>query len=246
MYTVGDTYTRNDIYDLLGLSAAERGGDWLNGYHRHEDDYYVFCNVGVAGRTGHDYDNHWEGERLVWHGKTQSHFGQSSIQNLLSGEYRVLIFYRSDDRAPFTFAGVGHAVPHWESEHPARIDWVFGSDELEGTPVFTDELIAGAAYKEGHRTQVLVNRYERDRSARDECLRHHGARCCVCDIDFGERYGELGKGFIHVHHVVPLSAVGEDYSVDPVADLVPICPNCHAMIHRRNPPLSVDELRHIA
>lgn len=78
MYTVGDTYTRNDIYEFLGLSDAERGGDWLNGYHRHGNDYYVFCNVGVPGRTGHDYDNHWKGERLVWHGKTQSHSSRTS------------------------------------------------------------------------------------------------------------------------------------------------------------------------
>ncbi|HEK2705573.1 TPA: HNH endonuclease [Pseudomonas aeruginosa] len=60
---------------------------------------------------------------------------------------------------------------------------------------------------------------------------------------FGERFGELGRGFIHVHHVVPVSEIGESYEVDPIKDLIPLCPNCHAMIHRRNPPLSVDELK---
>jgi len=51
MYTIGSTYTRNDIYEILGLPENERGGDWLNGYHRHGEDYYIFCNVGVPGRA---------------------------------------------------------------------------------------------------------------------------------------------------------------------------------------------------
>ncbi|GAA3562847.1 DUF3427 domain-containing protein [Marinobacter xestospongiae] len=243
LFTIGSTYTRKDIYDLLQLPENRRGGDWLNGYHRHGSDYYIFCNVGVPGRTGHDYENYWEGERLVWHGKRQSHFGQEAIQNLFSGDYRALIFYREQDRAPFTYAGVGVPVPHQAVERPARIDWIFGSEGQSDMPVFTDEYSPSASYKEGQRTQVLVNRYERDRSARDACIQHHGARCQACGLDFGEKYGELGEGFIHVHHTTPVSEVGEGYSVDPVKDLVPVCPNCHAMLHRRNPPYSVEELR---
>lgn len=243
MYSVGAAYTRKAIYDLLSLPENERGGDWLNGLHRHGDDYYIFCNIGVPGRTGHDYDNHWEGEKLVWHGKNRSHFGQKSIQNLVSGKYRVLVFYRGEDRAPFSFAGVGRPIAHPDIEHPARVDWVFGSDDSAGAPVFTDEFVPGAKFVEGHRTKVLVNRYERDRGARDACIRHHKPICCVCGLDFGERYGEPGKGFIHVHHIVPVHMIGEGYMVDAVADLVPICPNCHAMVHRKNPPYTVEEVK---
>ncbi|WP_417543037.1 HNH endonuclease [Marinobacter sp.] len=243
MYTVGSTYTRNDIYDLLGISADKRGGDWLNGYHRHGADYYIFCNVGVPGRTGHDYDNYWEGEKLIWHGKSQSHFGQAAIQNLISGEYRVLIFFREQDRAPFTYAGVGSPIPHMQIERPSRVDWIFRSENSREAPVFTDEYAPGATYREGQRTQVLVNRYERDRNARDACLQYHGSRCMVCNLDFGELYGEIGEGFIHVHHTIPVSEIGEQYTVDPVKHLVPVCPNCHAMLHRRNPPYSVAELK---
>lgn len=85
-----------------------------------------------------------------------------------------------------------------------------------------------------------MNRYERDRSARDACIQHHGAICKVCDFDFSKIYGEVGKGFIHVHHTVPVSKLGKDYNVDPIEDLVPVC---HAMHHRRNLPYSVPELR---
>jgi 5-methylcytosine-specific restriction protein A len=245
MFQVGATYTRKDIYELLNLQEHERGADWLNGYHRHENHYYIFCNIGIPGRTGHDYDNHWEGEVLVWYGKNGSHFGQASIQNLLSGNYSCLIFYRNTDDPPFIYAGIGRPIPHYEIERPVRIDWAFGSDDSEQTPIFTDEYVPGVQYQEGQRTQVLVNRYERNRNARDECIRQKGTVCSVCQFDFGFFYGELGQGFIHVHHIVPVSQIGEEYEVDPIRDLVPVCPNCHAMIHRRNPALSIDELRQL-
>jgi 5-methylcytosine-specific restriction protein A len=90
---------------------------------------------------------------------------------------------------------------------------------------------------------VTVNKYERDPRARQACLNHFGYRCCVCDLDFEERYGELGRGFIHVHHLKELSTVGPDYQVDPLGDLRPVCPNCHAMLHKVSPAMSVEELR---
>lgn len=56
-------------------------------------------------------------------------------------------------------------------------------------------------------------------------------------------YGDIAEGFIHMHHLVPLSAVKEDYLLDPVNDLLPVCPNCHAMLHRRKPPFTPEELK---
>ena len=65
----------------------------------------------------------------------------------------------------------------------------------------------------------------------------------VCGFEFGDQYGEWGEGFIHVHHVVPLAKRGERYEVDPVHDLVPVCANCHAMLHRRAEVLDAERLR---
>jgi 5-methylcytosine-specific restriction protein A len=90
-----------------------------------------------------------------------------------------------------------------------------------------------------------VNAYERDHAARQACLAHFGLACSVCKMRFEERYGTLGAGFIHVHHVVPISELGDDYKLDPVKDLRPVCPNCHAMLHRQRPPLSIEALRAI-
>jgi 5-methylcytosine-specific restriction protein A len=98
-------------------------------------------------------------------------------------------------------------------------------------------------YFEGAVRQVLVNVFERDPIARDACLKRHGFRCAVCNMSFKERYGDIGEGFIHVHHKKPLAACRAAYRIDPVKDLVPVCPNCHAMLHTSDPPLYVEELR---
>ncbi|WP_371416419.1 HNH endonuclease [Dolichospermum sp. UHCC 0299] len=76
-----------------------------------------------------------------------------------------------------------------------------------------------------------------------KCISHYGTSCFVCGFNFGKIFGELGEGFIHVHHLKPLSQIGTEYEVDPVKDLRPVCPNCHAMIHRKSPPLSIDEIK---
>ena len=116
------------------------------------------------------------------------------------------------------------------------------------TPMSDDEdsKMASISYEatiafEGSRMDVLQSRPERNPALRVACLEAHGYTCAVCNIDFGERYGPIGQGFIHVHHLRPL-AEGERV-VNPVADLRPLCPNCHAMAHRKNPPYSIDELK---
>ncbi|HHG9496754.1 TPA: HNH endonuclease [Citrobacter farmeri] len=109
--------------------------------------------------------------------------------------------------------------------------------------LFPDELAPQIDYVEGAAMHVVVNRYERDRNARQKALEHHGCQCKVCGVDMSKIYGEIGNGFIHVHHLVPLSAIKENYHLDPINDLIPVCPNCHAMLHRQNPPLTPEELK---
>lgn len=99
---------------------------------------------------------------------------------------------------------------------------------------------------EGRIIELTLSIYERDPDARKACLNHYGRRCQACDLDFGETYGDLGQGFIHVHHIIPLSKIRSVHVVDPIKDLVPVCPNCHAMLHiNQGEPLSVEQLRDI-
>jgi 5-methylcytosine-specific restriction protein A len=96
---------------------------------------------------------------------------------------------------------------------------------------------------EGGSLRVEVNRYERSHINRANCIEIQGAICKACSFDFERVYGPIGRGFIHVHHVTPVSQIGAGYVIDPATDLVPLCPNCHAMVHRSDPPLDVDTLR---
>ena len=96
---------------------------------------------------------------------------------------------------------------------------------------------------EGAKKSVTVNVYERDDDARKKCIAHYGYRCKVCGFDFVSVYGDIGKGFIHVHHLTPLADIKKEYVVDPTKDLVPVCPNCHAMLHRTNPPYTIAEMK---
>ena len=156
-----------------------------------------------------------------------------------------MVFYRLDDRSPFIFAGVGEPEPDYSIEKPVKINWIFNSDKTSNNTSFTDEYSSGALYTEGTRTKVYVNRYERDRAARDACIKHHGTSCSVCNFDFKKVYGELGDGFIHVHHIVPLSQINSNYKVDPINDLIPVCPNCHSMLHRKGTRTTLEELRNL-
>lgn len=99
--------------------------------------------------------------------------------------------------------------------------------------------------KEGSAKIVTSKNYERNPINRELCLLEKGYICAVCGFDFEERYGVLGKEFIHVHHTIPVHMMGENYIVNPSRELFPVCPNCHAMLHRKDPPLTIEELKEI-
>lgn len=114
---------------------------------------------------------------------------------------------------------------------------------LNEVPIYPDEVDSGITLVEGARKVVSVNAYERSLDARRKCLDALGYKCIVCEFDFEEIYGEIGQGFIHVHHLAEISNIGGEYVIDPVQDLRPVCPNCHAMLHKRKPAFSIEELR---
>jgi len=96
---------------------------------------------------------------------------------------------------------------------------------------------------EGRGKEIKSIRYERSRINRAICLAHKGYSCSVCGFNFLEQYGVIGKDFIEVHHTTPVSKMGDNYKLDIDKDLVPVCSNCHSMLHRKDPPLTVDELK---
>lgn len=96
---------------------------------------------------------------------------------------------------------------------------------------------------EGKSKDITQTRYERNPQARRMCIMHHGCSCKICGFNFESNFGDYGKGFIHVHHIEPISERGDEYEIDPKRDLIPVCPNCHAMIHLRRPAYTIDEIK---
>ena len=111
------------------------------------------------------------------------------------------------------------------------------------TREFPEEVPFPETVWEGAKRSVLVNIYERDQTARAKCIKEWGTICTVCGFDFQRRYGDLDLGYIHVHHLKPLSEIREEYALNPITDLRPVCANCHAMLHRSIPALSIESLK---
>ncbi len=148
-----------------------------------------------------------------------------------------------------------YARMHWNSQSsgvtiPSEVAFQLEQDwaKFLNRPVFVfetelDETNYEKVFLEGATHQIKVNAYERSAEARTICLNYHGLNCSVCGFNFEKFYGEVGSGFIHVHHLKPLSEIRNGYQLNPIKDLRPVCPNCHAMLHQRKPAYSIDELK---
>lgn len=240
----GKLYSRKDVQEILGVPEEKRkGGTWATGYTSFKGQYYIFCNIGVSGKTGHDYNNIFLGRNLKWEGKSNTNINQSTIKNMISGDYKVHIFTREDNKnVNFIYQGEGKALEVMDTV-PVTILWGFEEYLEDVTYLGEDEFSENQSLYEGSYKTVKVNLYERNKVARDKCLEYHGYNCSICGFDFYKTYGEIGKNFIHIHHIIPLYKINKEYIVDPIKDLIPICPNCHSIIHRRKPELSIDELK---
>lgn len=131
---------------------------------------------------------------------------------------------------------------------PDLLDYINSnfSDNYQ-TEIFPDMLDNEIVEFEGIKKQILVNKYERSSLARKKCIEFHGLNCKVCGINFSDKYGEIGNEFIHIHHLTPIPKIGKEYKVDYKKDLMPVCPNCHSMLHRKVNGVepTIDELRNM-
>ena len=107
----------------------------------------------------------------------------------------------------------------------------------------SDEVDENHTYIEGATKLILINSYERDPKARSMCISHHGAVCQICGFDFYRKYGCVAQGYIEVHHLIPISSLRINYIIDPINDLIPLCSNCHSVVHRKNPPYTINEVK---
>ena len=214
-----------------GISIGDRA--YLLRQHSHRG------LIGSGSFTSEIYeDGHWDGT-----GRTTTY---ADI------EWDVLV--HTEDRLPVEVLKAVVAEITWDRlqgsgvqvHEPAagRLDELW-SEHVGGIEHRIPDEIEEGTHTEGATSKVTVNRYERDRRARQCCIEHWGTTCQICGFDFGATYGEIGDGYIHVHHLIEISTVGETYIIDPVEDLRPVCPNCHAMLHTRRPALTIQELQEL-
>jgi 5-methylcytosine-specific restriction protein A len=108
---------------------------------------------------------------------------------------------------------------------------------------FDESDLSCQLFAEGKLLQVYVNRYERNAKARSLCLKKHGNKCFACFMDFKKVYGNDIPDIIHIHHVKPLSKLGKETITDILKDLIPLCPNCHSVVHVKKKLMSLKELK---
>jgi 5-methylcytosine-specific restriction enzyme A len=204
-------------------------------------------DIDTKGRKAKIFSENWRNNHL---GKKNRGYDQSRKHIRLIEEegYRLMTFPMVYSEANQAADGTGPAkiekiVEKLTEKKLERVgpDWYAADSNASST--LAEEVTTPEKYSEGVRFSVTINAYERSAKARAACIAHHGLTCAVCEFNFATVYGNLGEGFIHVHHIVPIGDIGKEYEIDPVKDLLPICPNCHAMIHRTEPALLVEQLR---
>ena len=111
------------------------------------------------------------------------------------------------------------------------------------SPLIPEEIADAEKLYEGSVRSISINAYERSSVAREKCILHYGCTCSVCGVNLSDIYGEIAQGYIHVHHLRQLSEINGQYQVDPIQDLRPVCPNCHVVLHMKNPPYEIEEVK---
>ena len=234
---------------IESLGATCKNWNWSWSFVNEKEKMIIFgaWDIHSDGNMSQILSESWAINRK---GRKSNGFSQSREHIRLIEEegYKLLTFpmKHSEENKDIDGSGpakIGDFVAEVNPKELIRIgdNW-FASDE-KITSRIPEELPYKATYVEGTSKSITVNAYERNSHARRDCLSKFGYKCAVCQFDFEETYGEIGKEYIHVHHKIPLAEIKAEYTIDPVTDLIPVCPNCHAMIHRTEPALSIEDLR---
>lgn len=241
-------YRPNRKAFIQSLGATCKNWTWSWSFVNHQEQKIIFG----------EWDTHVNGERSLilsesWaieNGRRNHGYGQSVEHLRLVAEagyglYTFKIMHSDERRDEY---GVGPAKIK-DFERSITHKWLLKQDgkwfacDNPPMPAIPEEVCQPDLYLEGALREVKVNAYERNAQAREACIRHHKAICAACQFDFASVYGEIAKGLIHVHHIIPLSSIGQEYELDPINDLIPLCPNCHAVVHRGTEVMNIETLK---
>jgi 5-methylcytosine-specific restriction enzyme A len=237
--------SRREFIESHGATCANWMWSWS--FVNHADRFVIFgaWDVLEEGNRALILAEDWSFRR----GRHQPAYKQARehIRLVEEAGYRLKTFSMkrgaADPQSPGGPAKILGFTPKLIDKSLVRVgqSWYASEDGVSGR--MPEEIDSAETVMEGAVSQVRVNRFERSAEGRRRCLAKNGHLCTVCDFDFERAYGPIGRGYIHVHHTVPLSEIGGEYELSPETDLVPVCPNCHAMIHSTRPAMTVEQLR---
>ena len=221
---------------IESVGATCKNWNWSWSFVNHKEKFVIF-GLWDVNEDGLIFDQKWKGNG---HHQSLEH-----IDLIENHGYTLKTFpmeYQEDENGTPRIKGF---TPLLENKILASVSgrWFALSEKRSAELSIPEEVIFPEKFEEGSTKKISVNAYERNPKARQACIEHYGCKCFICGFNFEEKYGAIGKGFIHVHHEVPLSEIKKEYIVDPINDLKPLCPNCHAIIHRTTPPITVNELK---
>lgn len=254
-HCVGKTYikfTTNKIDNML-CPTNDNKGEWGNGHYifyeinNRPNKVFIYCVVGVK-----DMDEQY---REIFNLFLNSKDKEVKVKKTYCIERFEICDYK-DEEDIATIKNkleiglndiIENQIPTFQKEFENLWREIIRDNfpNLLNNEVDSEGVFSSERYTEGALTQIIVNKYERNIKARRKCLEAYGYTCKICGENLEDKYGDLGKDFIHVHHIIPLNEIKEEYDLDPLTDLIPICPNCHAIIHRKNPAYTPNEIKAI-
>jgi hypothetical protein len=204
MFQTNEQYTKKEIYKILKVPLRAQKGAWNTGYREYKGAIFIFANIGVAGRTGHDYDNHWQGPDLTWYAKTTARLHQALIQKMLDPQTTVYIFTRDDDRAPYIYQGIGTVKRASRNSSPVKLTWALNKGRGRARSKIT---IKEAMNDKDKKAVAKAYRARNGQSQlKSNLMRLYGGKCCIS--------GEPIEEILHACHIVPHASSGNNKSTN--------------------------------
>lgn len=254
-FELGKFYRLTEILSSLGKHIDwEPDPSWVTDYFAISDKLILFLDLEKRSFEELFRCNHYDPikEQIGVVLKPGSHSAQPALKALIDGKSTFEVFAKwGGSSRKFLYFGRPTIISYHDNVLTSPTDFSamflvnISQPEWENNEFKNVQLVDGNVdgKLEGRALEVKLNKFERDPYLRSACIQLFGSDCSICSFNFEDKYGILGRGYCQIHHIVPLSEIREEHYVNPYTDLIPVCPNCHAMLHRSHPALSPSALR---
>lgn len=249
---LNNIYSRQDLKGQFNISDASIN----NGIFKPKEFSSVWLFV-TENKTPDrvQYNDYFDGDTLRFEGQLKKKTDHLLIEHLNDGN-EIIVFYRKkkDEYPNYGFKYLGkfcyssHSLADVEA-CPTRFI-LYPLDEDSEDKIKPERVAEKSRdylpQKEGEEKTRIQTYYERKRDLRIKAIKIHGTKCNICGFDFGTKYGQLGEGYIEIHHIIPHASFMGEHEINPYTDLIPVCSNCHRMIHKqRDNWLTIDDMKKI-